>query len=293
MGPLEMIPAILFVMGLISSVGVQLAKYRATTLVIQTFKTSLRPQPAGEPSVEISGRMQGLVAFALTLMGFSPVVRFTICGSELRCESTSLFGQRQQFIPLRCVSTMAAGVHKPISALIWGVFAIILGLTVSLQMRAWAPFLISIPISLGLLGLYVVSKKFFLEIHAQGGPPIALLFRPNVLEGVPIDVNRALELVAIIRDRILVDGETTAPAASSGRNRPRDYEEAEYETGAWASPEAESDEAAATELFEKARRFVQDGDRDRAVATLQEIVRRYPGTEIAEQARRLLQRRGH
>ncbi len=41
-----------------------------------------------------------------------------------------------------------------------------------------------------LILVYVLSKKFYLEIHSQGGPSIGLLFKPNVIEGVQIDVER-------------------------------------------------------------------------------------------------------
>lgn len=301
MGPFEFITAITFVLGLLSSAGVQFARNRTATLVLQKFHTSDRPQPARSPSVEIVGRMQGLMAFTLTLMGFSPVIRFTIAGDELRCESTSLFGQRFQFIPLNCVSTMAAGIYKPIAALIWAAVVTVVGFSLSLEMRSWIPLVVGIPSGIALVILYVISKKFFLEVHAQGGPPISLMFRPNVLEGVPIDVNRALEIVSIIRDRIMEAGSGRARSVPNGDNdaaddmieSPRDYQPADYEASAWATTDSPNDaERQAAQLLDRARECAKNGDRERAVEILQELVRRFPDTEIAQQARRHLQRRG-
>jgi outer membrane protein assembly factor BamD (BamD/ComL family) len=74
-----------------------------------------------------------------------------------------------------------------------------------------------------------------------------------------------------------------------------EYVEAPYEASAWASPSsaaADDDEEEARKLLVQARQHVQGGDKQRAVALLQEIIRRFPRTETADQARRNLQKRG-
>ena len=283
----------LIVMGIMSTIGLRFARNRTSTLVIQKYEVAVEPQQAPRPTVEIVGRMQGVVAFVLSLLGFSPIIRFTIAGSELRCQSSSLFGQRSQFIPLRCVSTVTAGIHKPISALVWAAFALIFGIYLSFANRSWAPIAVALIIAAVLLVMYVVSKKFFIEVYAQGGPSIALLFKPNVLEGVAIDVDQAMAVVDVIRDMIVYEG----AAVSSPRMPPpipAPYVEAPYEASAWASPtddDTNDDEDQARQLLTRARHYAQQGEKDRAVSTLQEIVRRFPDTDTANQARKNLQKR--
>ena len=300
MNPFDSTTTMIFVLAIAMTYGMR--RHRSATLVIQKYSIAVEPEPTSTPIVEIVGRTQGIVAFVLTLLGFSPIVRFTIVGAEIRYLSTSLFGQRSQFIPLRCVSTMAAGIHKPISALIWAAFSLIAGTSMSLTLRWWTtfwwvPFVIALVCSAVLLIVYVVSRKFFIEVHATGGPPISLLFKPNVLEGVAIDVDQALAVVDVIRDRILNEGAridrqpTVAPTVAP----PLVYVEDPYEASAWATPAGSSnqdDENRARDLFARARQHAQNGEKQRAVSVLQEIVQKYPNTPTAEEARRQLQKRG-
>ena len=294
--PFDSFGSLMFVLSIAATFGLRYARNRTSTLVIQKFHIAVEPLPTSNPTVEIVGRMQGLLAFLLSLLGFSPITKFTISGSELRCQSTSLFGQRSQFIPLRCVSTMAAGIHKPISAVVWAGFVVMFGSYTSSFMGSWIPFFIALVAAVMLVVRYVLSRKFFIEVYAQGGPPISLLFQPNVLEGVPIDVDQALEVVDVIRDLILHEG-SAAPSPSPRTSPPLPvYVEAPYEASAWASPNSaapDDDDAQARTLLAQARQFVQNGDKPRAVAILQEIVRRFPRTETADQARRNLQKRGN
>ena len=107
--------------------------------------------------MEIVGRVQGVVAFVLSLLGFSPITRFTIAGAELRCQSSSLFGQRSQFIPLRCLATMAAGIHKPIATLVWAAMFVLLGFYISFAMGSWGPIAIALIFAIACVVSYVLS----------------------------------------------------------------------------------------------------------------------------------------
>lgn len=297
MGPIG-IPEVIFIFVCIASaIGMRLGRNRTATLVLQKFSLTVEPQATPTPTVEIVGRMQGIVAFVLSLLGFSPITRFTIAGPELRCQSSSLFGQRSQFIPLRCVSTMAAGIHKPIAAIIWAALIVFLGFYLSFEMRSWAPIAIALVVAIILVVMYVLTKKFFIEIYSQGGPPISLLFKPNVIEGVPIDFEQALAVVDVIRDMILHDGGSALPQRRAAISQQRDnHATMSNEALPWTSqaeePEEEDEEEQATQMFVQARQYAQNGDNQRAIATLQEIVQRYPQTQTADKARRSLQKSG-
>lgn len=287
----ESLVGLLFLLAIAAGVGLRLSRNRVSTLVLQKFTLAASPLPMPHPTVEIVGRLQGIVAFTLSLMGFSPITRLTLAGNELRCQSSSLFGQRSHFIPLRCVSSCAAGVHKPIAAIVWAVLITITAIYVSFESGSWAPTAIGLVIAVALTTVYVLTKKFFIEVHPHGGPAIALLFKPNVIEGVPIDVDKALAVVAVIRDMILHQGE-----APSGDMVPSvsDHQSHGVEPPRWAAPAKaeEETEDIAEQRFAEARQLAQANRRREAILLLQEIVQRYPETHAAQQARRSLEKIG-
>ncbi|MDA0835776.1 MAG: hypothetical protein O2955_15460 [Planctomycetota bacterium] len=288
------------------------------TLVLQKFTLNAIPRQAIRPTVEIVGRMQGIIAFILTLMGFSPITRFTIAGDELRCETTSVFGQSSQYIPLRCIATFAAGIRKPISAIIWAALFIISGLIISVQQETMTPLAVMLIIAIGMIVVYFLTKKFYIEVYAIGGPPIILLFKPNVIEGVPIDEKRALDVVNTIRDMILGEKHTdvvnipdesygdlpdanpfassaipdTASSSFETLDEYNDVNHQELINTVDDIEQEEDSELVAKELYVHARKLAKSGRKGDAIDLLKEIVRRFPHSGTADQARRTLQKSG-
>lgn len=299
MNPFDFIVPML-VLGGMGIVGTRLSRNQSATLVLQKFHLTIEPEDTPAPTVEIIGRMQGLVAFMLTSMGFSPVTRFIIAGPEVRYQSSSLFGQRSQFIPLRCVTTLTAGIHKPIANLMIALAVTLMGGYLSVMGGHWAPIAIGLMIGIVLFVFYLVSKKFFIEVHAQGGPPISLLFRPNVLEGVAIDVDQALEVVGVIRDLIVLEGTGRTPKQrAQGLSRPAEptfnYDQPEDISEAAFEPEeavAEDEETQARHWYTQARKYSDAGQPHLAIATLKQLVQRFPNTSASEQARKSLEKIG-
>ena len=290
------------VLVLLVAVVVRVSRQRSTTLVLKKFSLAATPLPTPEPTVSIVGRMEGVIAFLLSISGFSPITRFTIAGTELRCQSTSLSGQRAQFIPLSCVSNVSAGVHKPISSLLWaGVFTFG-GIYYSLHERSWAPLATSLLFAITFVAHYFLSKKFFIEVHSNGGPPIALLFTPNVIEGVPINVDKALEVAAVIRDMVLSQGRTIGvvdPPEELESETPTEYvpDEQPFETSQVPEPTHETEynedyERSAERLYREARDMAQSGQRNRAISVLKEVVRQFPGSQASKLALRALEQAG-
>jgi hypothetical protein len=281
-------------------VGMRLANSRSSTLVLQEFKVDRLPSRRAKKEVEIVGRLQGIIAFCLSLLGFSPITRFFIAGSELRCESSSLFGQRLQFIPLRSVSNVSAGVHKPFAAIVFAVALPFVGLYLLVVTESWISIGVCLLGSAILILVYVLSKKFYLEIHSQGGPSIGLLFIPNVIEGVPIDVERALSIVTVIRDLVVdsnerpninaIDnfGDAIAEPSTEWMTEPA----AELLSEQLQPPPIPNDDLEAKKLFAQARELSQEGKTDQAIAVLREIISKYPNSGAAAQATRSLQRSG-
>ncbi|MDB5340885.1 MAG: hypothetical protein JWN70_6504 [Planctomycetaceae bacterium] len=284
------------------TVGARMAGKRSSTLVLQKFYVSQKPPLDHAPNVEIVGRMQGMVAFVLSLLGFSPITRLTIARGEVRYESSSLFGQRSQFVPLRCLTGISAGVYKPVSALFIAAMMLSSSVPLSYSLGSFIPLAVGLLQFIGLTIFYVLTKKFFIDLHAPGAPTISLLLKPNVLEGVPIDVAEALAVVAVIRDLTLQSTASSqassvfqpAPlisAPDSGTDSVASSEGSSYEEEVDESDE-DAGEVEARDLVARARQYVQAGQREQAVSVLQAVVRRFPNTTSAEQARRSLEKIG-
>jgi hypothetical protein len=297
---METIVTVVVMLAFAALVGMRLANSRSSTLVLQEFKVDRLPSRRAKKEVEIVGRLQGIIAFCLSLLGFSPITRFFIAGSELRCESSSLFGQRLQFIPLRSVSNVSAGVHKPFAAIVFAGVLPFVGLYLLVVTESWIIIGVCLLGSAILILIYVLSKKFYLEIHSQGGPSIGLLFIPNVIEGVPIDVERALSIVTVIRDLVVDSNERPTVNAIDNFGDAIIEPSTEWITEPTAEllseqfqpPPIPNDDLEAKKLFAQARELSQEGKTDLAIAVLREIISKYPSTTAATQAKRSLQRSG-
>lgn len=118
-------------------------------------------------------------------------------------------------------------------------------------------------------------------------------------------MTEALAVVAVIRDLILQSTTSSQanslfqpaplmPDPSSGTDSVEDSEDSYYEDEVDESEQAVEDagEAEASELVARARQYVQAGQREQAVSVLQAVVRRFPNTTSAAQARRSLEKIG-
>jgi hypothetical protein len=297
---METIVTVVVMLAFAALVGMRLANSRSSTLVLQEFKVDRLPSRRAKKEVEIVGRLQGIIAFCLSLLGFSPITRFFIAGSELRCESSSLFGQRLQFIPLRSVSNVSAGVHKPFAAIVFAGVLPFVGLYLLVVTESWISIGVCLLGSAILILVYVLSKKFYLEIHSQGGPSIGLLFIPNVIEGVPIDVERALSIVTVIRDLVVDSNERPTQKSIDNFGDAIIEPSTEWMTEPavellseqFQPPPIPHDDLEAKKLFAQARELSQEGKTDQAIAVLREIISKYPNSGAAAQAKRSLQRSG-
>jgi hypothetical protein len=304
--PAAIVGSVVFFLFLLA--GAQVARgARSVTLVAQKFHLSVAPKRPTEPAVEIVGRAQGVIAFVLSLMGISPITRFIVAGSELRLQRTSVLGESAHYIPLRSISSLSGGVKKPITTLVVGTFIIVLGVGSSIASRSWIPIVISFVLAIICLIYYALSKRFFLAVYPHGGPGIQLMFAPNVLEGVSINSEQTLAVIAVIRDLILAKGEE-APLALTAAVESADFErphQGQPQTWSEMKPEEFEPleveplevetidvEELANNLYSSARALAQSGEQQKAIAALKDILRRYPTTEAAKKARRNLERAG-
>lgn len=302
------------VLGMLLVGGVAALGSRTTKLVLQ--KLAAHEAAAGEsrPVIELVGRQQGIISFLLTLVGISPITDFKVTPDELCCNSTSLFGRQNQSVPLRAISSVAAGVRKPVGYLFVAFVFLVLGVFGGLGVL-WNEGLYKFILTLTVFGslaalfiwLYAINKRFFVSIYTQGGPPILLSLKPNVIEGVALDLERALQVVKIIRDKVLASTHSAhaeiasslpapsmngaAPAQPSpfpfapAPTAPSTYE---YEDHSVGDPVLEQPEA----LLQQARDLIKQGKRQDAVSTLREVVVRFPRSSEAGIAKATLEKAG-
>jgi hypothetical protein len=193
-------------------------------------------------------------------------------------------------------------VKKPTSALVMATAIVMTGIFLSFETRAWAPIAIALVFAIACVVYYFLSKTFFIAVHAHGGPSIHLVFKPNVIEGVPINAQQAFAVVGVIRDLILSIGNAgTVTPSTDGLDGFPSVEEAQPAFWSEMKPEeermqtpAEDDdpEEAARELYAHARELAQGGDNKLAIDALKEVMRRFPKTQVAQKARRNLDKAG-
>jgi len=257
-----------------------------SSLVVQklTIRTARSPQAAN--AVEITGRREGLVAFLLTLAGLSPTTSLVVNDREAVCKTTGLLGIENRSIPMDRVAQVTSGSKVAFEYLAGAVVMFLMGLlaTVGFLVKFELLPLIGAPLvtalaMVGMVALYLLNKRFFVGVFPQAGPPMFLAFKPNVIEGVELNLDRAMEIAAIIRGsalKLVVD----IPQAESAQPQP-DW----AAVNAPAPPvitfphEAEpvvEEVVGPRELMMQAKDLLKSTQRGGAIPLLKRIVREFP-----------------
>ena len=301
---------------------------RSSKLVVRRFDVLRRPCRPEEAAVHLEGRVGGLRGLLLTLLGLSPTESFSVTPLLVQSEQSQLSGRRTEFIPVRNVSSVSGGSHRPIGYLFAAAAAGLLAAFATLgvlfqEASIGRGEVLSLAFVWAVAGLllvaYRLNKTVDIAVQASGGASIRLRFYPNVLEGRPVDLELATEAVSVIRD--LMTGRdggrrvAAPPGGGWGDPVPEEYALGDGPSGDGfidageidedeqflpddppeadpiisTAPELSADEQA-DRLFADARRAVAAKDRATAVSHLRELVDRFPGTPAAGKARRTLAR---
>jgi len=266
------------------------------SLVVKELAIHASEKTAAESRVSIVGRREGLLSFLLTLVGLSPTTTLTVNCRESVCRTSGLLGVAHQSIPMDRVAQVTSGSKVAFEYIVYAGMVGLIGLIVSCVSLFRFDFLALIGVlvvtavfmAIGLL-LYHFNKRFYVGVHPQGGWPMLLVFKPNVIEGVQLNLDRALEIAATIRS-LVVDARgapgTTMGVASESRaeqSLPQDFR---------GDPSGRVEQHTPLSLLRDAQQQIRAGDRDSAVATLQYLIRHFPGTPESEQAIKSLSRAG-
>jgi hypothetical protein len=261
------------------------------TLIVQALTVRDR-------EIEVRGRREGLIPFLLTLAGLSPTTSLSVNEREAVCTSSGLFGISSQSLPLDRVPQVTYGSRKPVEYLFVAASVGVVGL-VTLFFALWR---MEVMAALGVavvatmfagapIILYYINKRFFLGLHTQGGFPVVLSFKPNVIEGVELNLDRAMALAAVVRNlTIHANRAGYVPGAPTSGDTITSTSPVPSGTPLVSSPI--EDPVSARELLVDAQQCIRAGRRDEAIATLRHIVRQFSESAEAEQARRSLEMAG-
>lgn len=176
-------------------------------LALQRFAVNRQ----SEPYVEIIGRRRGLIAFLLTLIGFSNRYRLVVGRAEVRCEKLDAAEPQVLSIPIHWVATVCGGSHRRLWMLvIAGCLFVLSVLTLAGMMSGQVaandylvPTLFWAFLAVALIVLYFVSKSFRLEFHPHGGPPIVVDVMPSIFDGMWIDPRQVGQALTMCRHLLL------------------------------------------------------------------------------------------
>jgi len=130
--------------------------------------------------------------------------------TSVRFRTASLFGEEEIAMAASAVSSTSSGYAKPIGSLIFamicGVLAIWSLFTGSLVAGSGAGLVggvVFVFLALYSLVRYVLDKRIRLSVETNGGRLFGLAFKRSVLEGVPVDIDRARAAMALLNRNVL------------------------------------------------------------------------------------------
>ena len=268
------------------------------SLVVQKLSIQKEGHEPVSAGIEIMGRREGLIAFLLTLIGLSPTTTLIVNTREAVCRTTGLLGIAHQSVPLDRVAQVTSGSKVAfeyiVGAVITGLIGLVLTIGVVLQFQVIAifgvPMLTALFIGIA-VGLYFLNKRFYVGVFPQGGWPMLLVFKPNVIEGVELNLERALEIAGIIRT-LTVDSRQGPKESAEIRTGRQDQQPANSIPQPSSAQSDDGEQITPESLLHDAQHQIRAGQRDDAIATLRFLVRQFPDTTEATQAARSLARAG-
>lgn len=173
------------------------------TLVLRKFKVD--ESSSDGVLVDIIGRPSGIIGWLLAIVGLYGESSFKVSGKQISFETSSRFGQLYQVVPLTNVSSTHCGYSKPIGLLIVGALFVVGGIVSGFSRQPGSGPAVLVFLIIGGLFLigYLLSKKIVLSLQSDGGMVLGLIFKRSVIENIPVDVQKALETIKLINEKVI------------------------------------------------------------------------------------------
>ena len=270
-----------------------------TSLVIKTLDIDKAKTAGVDTKVHVAGRREGLVSFLLTLVGISPTTTLNVSDTELVCRTSGILGTQIRSFSLDRIAQVVSGSKAAVEFIFCAIATGIFGLW-TWGRAIWGggflaiigvPLIVALFIALSLL-LYYLNKRFYVGVLGQGGWPVLLIFKPNVIEGVELNLDKAIELSEVIQQLVVSSG--LSQLNKNAKPQPAVYEspssiEALEAADNDSMPLRSTNLATPEQLFDEARVAIKAKDRVTAITKLRLLVDEYPETYQAQQAQKALE----
>jgi hypothetical protein len=206
-------------------------------LVLRDFYVNDR---ATDPrAVEIRGRVQGIIAWLLTVIGVDTETTMTVTADRFSLQSASFSGREVSQVPLARVASTYSAYYQPTWAAMLSVLSGACGLLGALSHHDTDGGSAMYPLLTGLLFaalfgyIFKSGQKIRIWIETLGGATIGVCFKPSFIEGVSVSLDNALRVAALINNQVMRAANPNtvpikAPAATSqtlgGTTTPRPAE---------------------------------------------------------------------
>lgn len=170
-------------------------------LVLRRFEIKTDESPA----VLIEGRPSGLMSWILTVFGLEALTVFMVTDEQVRVRRASLFGEIHDVVPTAAVSSTRCAYLQPTGLLIFAGVIVVLSLVFALVDRGHAAADILFGLTVGIICAvtYVLQRKIVISIETRGGRPVGVAFKPSLIEGVYVNLPKALAVVARINNIVV------------------------------------------------------------------------------------------
>ena len=168
---------------------------KTPTLVLRRFSIS---KPGAPTLIEICGRDAGPIDWLLTSLKLKDETELRITGDQISFIRASVFGKKNQTIPIQSVASASSGYKSPVGFLIFGVVAFLIGLFSG----SGSVIAFSLIIAAVCVLLYVLGKKIIVSIETSGGSDVGISFARSVIENIPVDIDQAQKVVDVINQEI-------------------------------------------------------------------------------------------
>lgn len=171
-------------------------------LVLREFFMNNVDDESDDTLVYMEGRPSGLLNWLLTITGLGATTFLSVKRTELSFRSASLRGSFYSLMSLKNISSVHCGFYRPIGYLIAAVFCFILMIVFFAGDISGAAVLCLIIGVLFLLG-YHFNKLIRVMVQTNGGSTFGMCFKPSLIEGVNVNMDKAQECVELINRQIM------------------------------------------------------------------------------------------
>lgn len=176
------------------------------TLVIRRFEINADTTPA----VLIEGRPSGFFAWIATAIGLDTVTLLMVTNEQIRLKRTSVCGEIHDVIPTTAVSSTQCGYNQPIGLLIFAAINLVLAFLLALYAHSMAVILGGLALGLICTLLYVFQRQIVISVETAGGSRIGIAFKSSAIEGVHVNLQKALQVIARINGIVIARSATLA-----------------------------------------------------------------------------------